>query len=267
MKSHNFSNIIKTTSACVAVYFLSGCIIHVGGSSRTADVELDDMLTLNTSGIERIIIDAGAGSLEVIGVDNADEISVDADILTTEERDYRLSLVRNGKDAKLIAIPNTKNRGSWRKSPRIDLKVNLPSDLAVDIEDSSGDLRVENIDNRLRVDDSSGNIVIDTIGGATLVEDSSGNIKINNVAGDVNVDDGSGNINITSTIGDIFIDDGSGDVKVIDTDGAVTIDDGSGDIYVKKATGLTIIDDGSGRTTIQEVTGKITNNSEKASKS
>lgn len=266
MNSQNISHLIRTTFLCIAVYCLSGCIIHVGGSSATANVELEDMLSLNADGIDRIIIDAGAGALKVRGDDSIDEITVDATILTTEQRHYRLSLKRNGKDAKLVAIPNTKNWGSWRKSPRIDLNVVLPSRLAVDIEDSSGDLSVKNIDNRLRVDDSSGNIIIDTVGGATLIDDGSGSIKINNVEGDIIIDDGSGNIDITATVGDIFIDDGSGSVDVLDTAGVVTIDDGSGDIYVSNATGLTIIDDGSGKMKIKNVSGQVIQNDYKDEK-
>lgn len=266
MKLQTLSKFVKATSIFLAVYFISGCIVHVDGKGRTADIELEDTLSLNASGIERIIIEAGAGLLEVTGDDNATEIDVEAHILTTEDRDYKLTLVRNGKDAKLVAIPNTKMWSSWRKSPRIDLKVSLPANLAVDIEDSSGDLIVKNIANRLRVDDSSGNIVIDAIGGPTIVDDSSGNIKINDVEGDIQVDDGSGNIYITATVGDINIEDGSGNIDVIDTDGSVFIDDGSGDIYVKTATGLTITEDGSGKTTIKDVSGKVTNKSDNGDK-
>ncbi len=266
------------TSFLIAATLLSGCVIHVDKDSIDTKITLNEEKTLNINDISAFDIDTGAGSLKVYGKDNLNEIKASAEIITTEELDYTFTLVKHGNTAKLVAKNHTATGISWGKSPRINVTVQVPKALLVNIEDSSGDIFVADFNNGLSIDDSSGSIIVRNIignvdiddrsgdikiiavEGSLRVDDSSGDIDIKGTKGNVDIDDSSGGLYMDDTLGNINIEDSSGDIKIFDTKGIIRIDDGSGDINVEGAYALNIIDDGSGATFIKNVTELNNNN-------
>jgi len=246
----------KLLSTAVLAMALSGCVIHVNGQS--ADIELTKTLTIQAADLTKMDIDAGAGSLEVIGVNDATEIVVEAKILTTNDKNFLLTLDSNGNTAELVAEHNTNHSGYWNgNSPRIDLVVKVPSSLMLDVEDGSGNLVIRDMQNNLVVDDGSGAISISDIKGNVELDDGSGSAVISGINGNVAVTDGSGELTVANVTGDLSIDDGSGDIDVLNVTGSVLIDDGSGDIDVNTAGGLRIVDSGSGGLDIANVNGDV----------
>lgn len=277
MTTHKLVQSTLFTASLAALTLLSGCVIHIGQESLDAEITLEEERTLSINKIDAFDIDAGAGFLKVYGKDNLNEIKASAEIITTEELDYTFTLVKHGNTAKLIAKNNTSTGLSWGKSPRINVTVQVPKALLVNIEDGSGDIIVADFNNGLSLDDSSGSIIVRNIignvdiedrsgdieiiavEGSLRVDDSSGDIDIKGTKGNVIIDDSSGGLYIDETLGNINIEDNSGDIEIFDTKGMIRIDDGSGDINVEGAYSLNIIDDGSGSTFIKNVT-KLTNN-------
>jgi hypothetical protein len=233
----------------------SGCVINV--EKKTADVHLEQDLNLSTTGIRQLSADVGAGSLSIVGSATATEITVSASIHTTEDREFELSLEKHGQIAELYAHHGP-TVGFWvGSSPSIDLVVTVPSSLMLDIEDGSGDISIEQVDNAIFIDDGSGAIEVSDITGNITIEDNSGDLMVENVQGNIVVDDNSGSILIQNIDGQVDIEDGSGELIVKNVTGKAVIDDGSGDILVINTGGLTVIESGSGGLKISEIKGEV----------
>ena len=213
------------------------------------DYEEQRDLRLKAGGIDKVDIEAGAGSLEISGVPGADEIAVTATIRVTDrdpdkareiiESDLVLTLEKHGDTAVLKAYFERK---LWRSgdSPSARLLVQMPDNL------------------NLAVNDGSGSLSVSDIAGVIEIEDGSGSITMSNVGGEVRIDDGSGSISVDDIGGDIAIDDGSGSIKVRGVAGNVVIDDGSGSINVSDVEqDLIIVDDGSGGLTYSDIEGRV----------
>ena len=208
--------------------------------------EVRDLAT-DADGLTEFVIDAGAGSLSIVGIDGAADIAVTATI-RVEGRDeeaareliqkrLRLTLDREGEQARLVA--DTDGGWGWGGNAVIDLDVQMPAGVA------------------LVVDDGSGQTIISGVLGDIAIDDGSGSIELSNV-GSVRIDDGSGSIKVTDSAGDVYVEDGSGTIDIRNVVGSVTINDGSGSITVDNVErNLVIEDDGSGSVNFTNVRGEV----------
>ena len=224
-------------------------IIATGATSVAwADYQEVRELTLAAAGVGTLSIDAGAGSMDVVGVDGASEISVTATIEVPGRSDEKakeriesnmvLSLDQDDDEARLKAW--FENGWGWGDSPYIQLQVRMPADMNLVIDDGSGSIDVSNVRGNVAVDDGSGSLTMDGVGG------------------DVEIDDGSGSITVREAGGDVYINDGSGSIDVRGVTGSVTVDDGSGSIDVSDVEeDLIIVDDGSGGLDFSNIGGRI----------
>lgn len=228
----------------IVMAMFTASLAHAGW----ADYEEVREMELAADGISRLTINAGAGSMDVTGVEGLDKITVKATIVVPDEdaegaarvieKRIRLSLQKSAGDAELKAW-FASGLMSFSSSPHIALEVSVPQGMAVDIKDGSGSIDV-----------------ID-VGGDLTINDGSGSIDIDNVA-HVKIDDGSGSIDIANAVGDVSIVDGSGSISVEHVQGSVTIDDGSGSIKVTDIDNdLVIVDDGSGGLTFSDIRGTV----------
>ncbi len=204
-------------------------------------------LSVDASGLTSLSVDAGAGSLEISGVEGAESIEVTATILVSGARDEKarefiedrmeLELERQGQEATLVA--DFSGGMGWSKGGAIALDIRVPQGLDLDIDDGSGSINI-----------------LDTAGAIEL-NDGSGSIKIENVAA-IRIDDGSGSIDILNANGDVRIDDGSGSITVRGVTGSVVVDDGSGSINVSDVQGnFRVVDAGSGSVNYRDIAGEI----------
>jgi len=248
------SPIVKFAFLTSSLFLATGCVIHTGNfSSQSADVHMEKKLTLDAEHLKSFDIEAGAGSLSIVGVDGQNDIQVDAEILTSKDRNFTLTLEKSGNEAQLVAEHHS-HIGFWiGSSPRINLVITMPKHLALDIDDGSGDIEIRDINNNIVLDDGSGSTTLTSIKGDVRIDDGSGDLTAQNIHGSVYLDDGSGELTIANIIGDVEVVDGSGDLSVESATGLVTIDDGSGDIEVNTAGSLKIIDSGSGDLDINNI--------------
>jgi hypothetical protein len=213
-----------------------------------SDYEEARDLTVDASGVEKLIINVGAGSLDVAGVDGLDTIEVKATIVIPDaddedgqkviEKYLELTLDRHDTSVELKSEFHSRFWGS-NSSGRVDLEVRAPSTLAVSIDDGSGSMDISNFSADVRIDDGSGSIDVQNVGA-------------------LNIDDGSGSIDVSGVTGDVYVNDGSGSITVNSVSGSVTIDDGSGSIRVTDvAEDLIIVDDGSGSVSFSDIRGTV----------
>jgi DUF4097 and DUF4098 domain-containing protein YvlB len=213
-------------------------IIATGVTSVAwADYQEVRELTLASGGVDTLSIDAGAGSMDVVGVAGASEITVTATIEVPGRNDDKareriesnmvLSLEQDNDKARLKAW--FENGWGWGDSPYIQLQVSMPADMNLEIDDGSGSIDIANVRGNVAVDDGSGSLTMDGVGGAVEIDDGSGSITVREAGGDVYINDGSGSIDVRGVTGSVTVDDGSGSIDVSDVDeDLIIVDDGSG---------------------------------------
>lgn len=218
-----------------------------------SDYEETRELTLDAADLQALRIEAGAGSLEIIGEADTDGIAVNALITVpdaspdeaAERMDERmvLSLVRKDGGAELKGY--FRSGGNWfGDSPGIRLEVRMPARMSLDVKDGSGSIEVRDVRGDIELDDGSGSITMAEVAGNLRLKDGSGSIEISDAGGDISLVDGSGSISLRGVAGSVTIEDGSGSIDVAGVSGDVTIpESGSGSVDVRDVQGRVARDD------------------------
>lgn len=256
--------------------------------------------TVETDNCEIIRIDCGAGKLHLKPSENR-ELKIKADIRTNSisqkaHEDFVHQFLDLGVRPEgntlfvrsFFKIEEIYKNGRWHlptgkvlSSPTsfIDLTVYIPSQLMVHVDDGSGQIIIENLNNDLALKDGSGGIEISDHFGALQIYDKSGNLKIRNLTGNLNLRDASGSIDLRNIKGDIDLKDASGNIylrnigvnpasviKIRDASGSITaselvgdlvITDRSGKIQVKDMDGMLIISDRTGKVEHSNINGEV----------
>lgn len=232
--------------------------IHASVHQERCEVRREVDRQLGAAGLTGVLVDAEAGSLEVVGAD-VDRVRVRGVVCASDDdlaADSRL-IVERRQDAAWVEA-DLADGGGWRSYARMDLTVEMPRSLAADIQDGSGAITVRDIA-AARVDDGSGSIAIQDVEGAVIIDDGSGEIRVERV-GSIEIDDGSGSIDVADIRGDVVVvEDGSGSMDIRDVAGDVRIqEDGSGSIVVAGVGGDFVLeDDGSGSVRYRDVQGQV----------
>jgi hypothetical protein len=213
-------------------------------------------------GIARVVIRAGAGKLVIHGSGTNSIQAIGTACADSQEDLQRLQLTSR-REGDTLTIESAVGGESWHSfggNGWLDTEVTVPSGVAVQVDDGSGDLEVAGT-GPIEIDDGSGNIVLTNVSGKTVVHDGSGDIELRDVRGNVELHDDSGDIRASDIHGSLSIpNDGSGDIVVRAVDGDVRIQsDGSGEIDIEQVGHAVYIgDDGSGEIKIANVRGDVT---------
>lgn len=226
-------------------------IIDEARSARVIEYDEPRSARVDARGASRIIIIGRAGWLRVEGKEGTTEVVAEGTARAPRKDlldDIKLTGTREGSIVRIVVeMPDMKHRDwddSWDSGPVLDLTVIVPATIPVEIEDSSGDLRVTGTA-ALDVDDNSGGVEIRDVTGALRVNDGSGSLEIQNVRGDVTIEDGSGEIDVRDVTGSLSLRDGSGSITARGVGGTVhVLRDGSGGIRVVDVGGDLIVDRG-----------------------
>ena len=224
----------------------------------------------SADGIRKIVVEVGAGSLDIRGEPGRQRIEASGEACAPDEESLEHlqihverrfgTLVISTKPPMSIREPSSWFGGGDRGDGRLDISIKVPAGIAVDVEDGSGDARISNVGD-LDITDGSGSLHIENVDGSVDLLDGSGDVTIARVRGSVSVKDGSGEIEIEQVTGDVKIpNDGSGGIAIVDVQGSVTIgNDGSGDIRIERVGGsVKIGNDGSGEIRISHVKRDVT---------
>ena len=250
----------KIIALCIPTLLLSACVIQVGSSTAAEQLTHEQRhLQLSAINLTELTAETEAGDLKIIGVKGASQIELTADIYSSDAKQFTLTLEKHGSSAVLKALNANCVGICMGSSAYADLVVTMPAELALKLDDDSGDISIEGLSSDLSIDDGSGNLTVQ--GGHNLVlDDGSGNISLSQLSGNVSVDDGSGDISIQQVAGSVTVDDGSGDLDIQQVKGLVSVSDGSGDIRVQQAGGFKLLDDGSGDLKIDQINGPVSLN-------
>jgi len=262
----------KRTAMAFSIRFwalaLAALLIYQFSTGASADMckfekKIDQ--TLDVSNSEILLISAAAGDLDIIGVSGSDQAVIRGRVCASKESWLEQSevITRTGKRAEVsVNLPDTD--GGWSSFGNnyawIDLRIEVPQNLALDVKDSSGDMHLTNIA-AVQIKDSSGDIEIESARGTLSISDSSGDIEIDGAEDDVTIEsDSSGDIDAVDINGSVLVvSDSSGDIEVSRVrDNVVVERDSSGDIRVNDVDGdFRVLKDGSGDIRSKNVKGEV----------
>jgi DUF4097 and DUF4098 domain-containing protein YvlB len=248
---------------------LAGLLLYQFSAEAFADYckyDKEINLEMDLSSSDSLSIFAAAGDLDVIGVAGSDQAVIKGKVCASKEAWLEESdvVTQSGEQATIkVDLPELKGGWSITGSSyiRMDLRIEVPEDLMLEIKDSSGDMFLKNVA-AADIQDSSGDIEIEGAGGAVSIRDSSGDIDVESSNGDVTIEsDSSGDIyanNIDGTV--LVVSDSSGDIDTRHISGNVIVErDSSGDISAKDIGGdFQVLKDGSGSITSDDVAGEVT---------
>lgn len=244
-----------------ALTVLAGLSLAAAPSLATGqcDVRREVDRSLDAAGISGVLVQAEAGRLEITGGEHT-AVRVHGVLCASDESVAdRARLVVEARRGAAWIETDLPDGDGWNDAyARMDLVVEIPARLPVDVRDGSGEIVLRSIA-AVHIDDGSGAIDVEDVAGPVEIEDGSGDLRIVR-AGSVVVDDGSGSIEIAEVEGSVrIIEDGSGGIDIRDVGGDVTIEeDGSGGIRVVRVGGDFVLeDDGSGSVTHSEVQGRV----------
>ena len=245
---------------------LAALLIYQFSSNASADdckYEKKIEKTLDLSKSELLSITATAGELEVVGVAGTGEATIHGRVCASKEAWLEQSDIytTSGKHAEISAdLPDAGDWSFGNTYLMLDMHIEVPEDLALDIKDSSGDMLLKNIA-AVQIKDSSGDIEVEAARGTVSVNDSSGEIVIEGAEGDVTIEsDSSGDISATDINGSVLVvSDSSGDIDVSRvSENFVVESDSSGDISASDVGGdFRVLKDGSGGIRMNGVKGEI----------
>jgi DUF4097 and DUF4098 domain-containing protein YvlB len=216
---------------------------------------------LDAAGADQLRVEAVAGSLRIEGREGLTNVQIHGTACASSKdmlKDIKLETDRHRDTLEVVAkIPDS---SGWRDSQaHLDLVIEVPRSLALDVQDGSGSATFRNV-GALSLKDGSGEIDIRDAGGSVEITDGSGEVELVGVEGDVWISDGSGELDIRKVTGELTIEqDGSGEITIEDVGGNVEIgEDGSGGIIISRVGGSVSIDeDGSGSIDVSHVTGDL----------
>jgi hypothetical protein len=224
--------------------FIIAGLAALPAAAGAQEYDAERNTTVNAAGASSVRIDARAGQLRVTGRADLTEIRVRGPARASTRGlldEIKVEAVRNGNQVEVRALLPESRDWRWDERALLDLVIEVPAAIAIEIDDTSGDITVETVSGKLRVDDNSGNIRVRDVGDV-WISDSSGDIEARGVKGSVEIDN-----------------DSSGEIEVYDVTGSVRIGrDSSGSIDVSRVGGDFVVErDGSGSIDYADVKGRV----------
>ena len=247
---------------------LAGLLLYQFSTEAFADdckYEKKIDMTLDLSSSDSLSIIAAAGDLDITGLAGTQEAVIHGRVCASKEDWLKAAniMTQSGSQA-LISADLPDINGGWSLTGNsyisMDLRIQVPQDLILEVKDSSGDMFLKDV-SVATISDSSGDLEIDSGRHAVSIRDSSGDIDIDRSMADVTIEsDSSGDIYVSDIQGSLLVvRDSSGDIEARHIDGDVTVErDSSGGISARDVTGdFSVLRDGSGSITSNNVQGTV----------
>lgn len=249
----------------IRYFVLLAVLVATQAQAWNCKHEREINISVDLAGSEKLSVAAGAGDLEIVGRKGLTDANVRGRVCasSTEWLNQAEVITNGGRNAEVtVSLPNVDS--GWSVSGNryayMDLYVEVPTNIALDVRDSSGDVVIESTGS-VTVSDSSGDIEIEDVTGDVVLSDSSGDIDLLDIEGNVQVlQDSSGDIKGRDIHGSVLVErDSSGDIRFYDVrDDYIVERDSSGDIVAKSVGGdFRVIQDGSGEINSSNVSGTV----------
>jgi hypothetical protein len=246
----------RAVAGLLLIASASGCTL------RHLDLTAERSARVQASGVRAIVVTTGAGWLRIQGHPGYPEVRAvgtahasSGSLLTSVE----LTVIRRG-DTVFVASTVPRDTGSVAGPAALDLTLDLPGDIPLDVTNGSGETVIRDVGPLRLATVGTGGVEIDGVGGALDVVDGPGDLQASHVRGDVRIRDGDGEIYLSSIAGSVNIPvDGAGEIQVADVTGSVHVGaKSSGEVSARDVGGDLLVDaTGSGSVEYHDVKGRV----------
>jgi len=284
---------MRHSAIVVAPYFLMILIlVHLGWASDRKTYPMD----IPAKGVRTIKFEVQEGEFVLRGDPNATSVNMRVSIdrlwiFRLGEEDILKRLIHvsgEGTNELNIVTDIPRSLANWgRAEYPIDFEVVVPAAIPLQVRDTSGIIRISQVNAPIDVRDGSGTLTISDVQGTVTVVKDSGDIQVERVSditkissktgqmklydlaqleieesdgnleivhtGPARIHNQGGNLRISKVKGALEIDDDSGEIQVADVEGDIRIRDTSGQIRLSRV-GAVAIDDSDGDITVRQAT-------------
>lgn len=240
----------------VALGILGGCVLRKMdySAARDAQIQVADAKVLK--------LNVGAGYLRVEGLPETRDILISGVAHAASAQALAAIQLATRRVADTIFVSGVipaSDRGAGVQ-PALDLTLQLPSSLSLQVIDSTGASVFRNV-GALRIVHGDGGLDADTVTGNLDITDGGGDMVVGNVTGNVRIVDGAGSIYVSDITGSVVVpQDGPGEIQFVRVSGDVTVGTKrSGEVAARGIGGsLAITANGSGSIEYRDVKGRVT---------
>lgn len=242
------------------IFLFSGTVM-----AWTCEYNKDIERVLDLGGVRELVIEAGAGELEISGDRKLSQVIVRGRVCVSQES----WLEQSGLDVDVVSryeirtiLPELEDDWSvaGRRYAYLDLELEVPANLSLVIIDGAGDIEIDSVMG-VTVSDSAGDLLIEDSVGPVVIQDSSGDIELDDIFGDVTIQtDASGDIHGDDIVGSVrIVEDSSGEIRFSDVGEDFIVErDTEGDISANGVIGdFRVLLDKEGKVSAKDVGGEL----------
>ena len=228
----------RTILILILLVAVSATIIYSLGNGETYDE------SETYRGVEKVDIFGETVDVEIIG---GSSNSIDLELIQIPES-YTITHTKNGSTLNIRVISGT-TWFSGNIDPRMELSV--PDSVDIDIENSTGDVIVENIEGKnFNIVTSTGDIQLNDISTNINVKSTTGDMEFDKIDGDIKAKSSTGGQDYSNIFGDINAESSTGDKTLYDVKGKLDLTSSTGSITGKK---VELTDDSNFRTSTGDI--------------
>ncbi|WP_282036999.1 DUF4097 family beta strand repeat-containing protein [Saccharicrinis aurantiacus] len=230
--------IIKMKILSKVLLTLSFLYLGLNTNAQTKTTKLDTSFT----NVSKLLIEADFCAVKISGSTN-DKLDISGSLKVNEKAVGYELLVSNDDGSVTISV---KKPAQWT-SHWGEIQLNVPSNVAIDVNSVSGKVDVANIENvNLNFNSKSGHANFSNVKGEINTDSSTGNIVVSNCAGSIkgktktgslNINQYKGKINISADKGDIAVKSVEGDIQIFGGEGTQEFDTVTGKLKTKSRSG------------------------------
>lgn len=243
---HRFRRLYNTTqpkyTRTMKVFVYTGLLaaIFLIPFSSNAQSTVDETF----SGIKEVEVKGGSVNVEITGR-NTSKVRLTGELAIGDDDDrdeYKIRHERHGDRLEVwVEKPSSNWTWSWNSSSsskgKSFVRLEVPVKTRVEVDNSSGNVEVKNIDEEVKVDVSSGNIDVQDVRSRLEVEASSGNIYLSDIEGPVDTETSSGRQTLNDIRGNIEAEASSGSIRITNSRGDAELETSSGQIRLTEVEG------------------------------
>lgn len=177
----------------------------------------------------------------------ADEFSKSAVIITEAGNKLEIKSKSLGNSSERNEVGNLS----------ISYVIKVPKDIDVDIDNSFGDVYIDNTGNLAKINNKHGSVTVKSINGDLTVENSFGSTKVSSISGSVRIDSKHGGVNAKDIKQSLIVNNSFGEVTVENIGGNTEITNSHNTIEAKKVKGNLKIDSQFSRVYAADIEGNL----------
>lgn len=254
----------RLTLSAFACLWLAGSVAF---AAQTYESNLEKIFPVGPGG--KLVLEAGFGACTLKPTET-DKVQVQvfrtvkngtqaqADQLFA---DHQVTFDQDGNTVSITAKRKEKRSATWSSnSPYLEVRfeITLPKRFDVDVRTAGGDIRVADLDGKLKARTTSGGITLQHVSGNLTAEDAGGDILIEGAGGTLSARTTSGAIRVQKVGGKADLSNAGGDIELGEAAEAVTARTTSGSIRMKQVHGAVTASDAGGNIAIARVEGEVT---------